>query len=165
MTKLKAHLSKSLKAEINQLEGWGNEGGEDDEDPSALRSLRKLQELGKQLRKRLAGLEEQEDDFNKNVQMVVETDEKQMKLNEDIIHLKKQMDLKSPELEAERKKFKEVKDSRLKKFMEYFDAVAASLKKNYASLTESGENFLRTAGQASLSLVSREDIFEILDGQ
>mmetsp|Transcript_36469 Transcript_36469/g.55988 ORF Transcript_36469/g.55988 Transcript_36469/m.55988 type:complete len:97 (+) Transcript_36469:2073-2363(+) len=95
--------------------------------------------------------------------MVVETDEKQMKLNEDIIQLKKQIDLKSPELDAHRLKFKEVKDSRMKKFLSYFDNVAESLKKNYANLTESGENFLRTAGSASLSLVSRDDIFEVLD--
>ena len=46
-----------------------------------IKTLSQIQEIYTQQKTRLQGLQKQEEEFNKNVQVVVESDEQQMKLN------------------------------------------------------------------------------------
>jgi hypothetical protein len=51
-----------------------------------------IQSIITTFKNKLTGLQKQEEDFNQNVQVVIESDEQQMKLNEMIISLKKEIE-------------------------------------------------------------------------
>ena len=59
-----------------------------------------------------------------NVQVVVESDEQQIRINSVIMGLKKSLDEISSKIDTAKLEFKEVKTSRKDKFLQYFDKVS-----------------------------------------
>jgi hypothetical protein len=62
--------------------------------------------LSQLYKNKVMGLEKQEEDFNANVQVVVESDEQQIKLNELIIGLKKNLEEITSKLDLAKTEFK-----------------------------------------------------------
>ena len=88
--------------------------------------------------------------------MVVESDEQQMKLNEVINTLKKDIDLISIKIESASKEFREVRNQRKDTFLSFFDEVAGSVGEVYRKMTQLESDKYGASGHASLSLLDRE---------
>lgn len=67
--------------------------------PHQLKTIGQIQELYSDQKSKLTALQKQEDEYNRNVQVVVESDEQQMKLNEAILSLKKDIEQISMKLQ------------------------------------------------------------------
>ena len=117
-----------------------------------MHTLAQIQDISQDQRNKLAGLQKQEEDYNRNVQVVVESDEQQMKLNQIITDLKNQLFKISTTLEEKKDLFRDVKQERKAKFLEYFDKVSSSVEDIYKKL--SGE------GTSSLTLLDRESPYD-----
>lgn len=61
------------------------------------------------------------------MQVVVESDEQQMKINEVITKLKKEIEQISQKIDKATKQFRDVKTQRKEAFLGYFDGVAQSV--------------------------------------
>lgn len=85
---------------------------------------------------------------------MVESDETQMKLNEIILSLKKEIEDINVRLEKAQREFREVRSTRKERFLTYFDAVANRVGDTYRKLTQ--RDILGDNGHASLSLLDRE---------
>ena len=122
------------------------------DDRSELKTLDQITELYTTQRSKLLGLQKQEEEYNKNVQVVVESDEQQVKLNEAIAQLKKEIEGISSKLEKASTDFKEVSSSRKTAFLTFFDETATQVQKVYQKM--SGEE-----GTATLTLFNRDTPF------
>jgi chromosome segregation ATPase len=87
----------------------------------------------------------------------VESDETQMKLNEIIVSLKKELEDISARLDKAQRDFREVRTVRKDRFLNYFDSVANKVGETYRDLTQ--REMLADNGHASLSLLDREQPF------
>ena len=76
-------------------------------------------------------LEKQEDDFGKNIQIVVSGDETHLQLSEKIMQKKKALEEVSTQIDKVKEDFKKVNDQRKEKFLNYFNKVNSSLKTMY----------------------------------
>ena len=76
-------------------------------------------------------LEKQEDDFGKNIQIVVSGDETHLQLSEKIMQKKKALEEVSTQIDKVKEDFKKVNDQRKEKFLDYFNKVNSSLKTMY----------------------------------
>ena len=123
------------------------------DDRSELKTLDQITELYTTQRSKLLGLQKQEEEYNKNVQVVVESDEQQVKLNEAIAQLKKEIEGISAKLEKASTDFKEVSSSRKTAFLTFFDETATQVQKVYQKM--SGEE-----GTATLTLFNRDTPFQ-----
>ena len=122
------------------------------DDPDDIKNLRQIEEVHSDQKNKMAGLQKQEEEYNKNVQVVVESDEQQMKLNDVITQLKKEIADISAKLENASKEFKEVRQSRKDTFLDFFDLASQRVGDVYRRM--SGEQ-----GSASITLLDREQPF------
>ena len=117
--------------------------------------LKELEAITYRLREKLNALRRQEDDFNQSVQVVVESDEAQMKLAEQITECRGKLDERAKELDDAKAELAMVTRKRRELFLSLFDATASKLEQVYTELTTVGN--LR--GHASLSLMNRDTPF------
>jgi len=88
----------------------------------------------------LIGLQKQEDEYNRNVQVVVESDEQQMKINQVISDLKKRIEEISNKIQTTQAEFSDIKNQRKERFTTHFDKVASQVSRIYGELTQSATN-------------------------
>jgi chromosome segregation ATPase len=125
--------------------------------PLELKTVDQITQIQGSMRQKLVGLQKQEDEYNANVQVVVESDEEQLKLNEVISSLRKEIEEISARLEKAQRDFREVRTSRKDKFLSFFDGVANKVGETYRKLTQG--DITADNGHASLTLLDREQPF------
>jgi len=111
-------------------------------------------------------LVKQEDNFNQQVNVVVENDTQQVMISNQIRELNERLDKIANNYESKKGDFQVIKSKRRAHFINYFDSVNETLKTVYSMLTDLGrlkgaKNSSRNTqgGTASISLIDRENPF------
>lgn len=120
-----------------------------------LKSIGQIQETYSDQKQKLSALQKQEDEYNRNVQVVVESDEQQMKLNEAIVSLKKDIDLISSKLQQLQTEFKDVRTRRQDTFTGFFDKVSANVGAIYTQMTQKQGG---AVGEATIQMLDRDQL-------
>ena len=120
-----------------------------------LKSIGQIQETYSDQKQKLSALQKQEDEYNRNVQVVVESDEQQMKLNEAIVSLKKEIDLISSKLQQLQTEFKDVRTRRQDTFTGFFDKVSANVGAIYTQMTQKQGG---AVGEATIQMLDRDQL-------